>query len=358
MSKSVSNHKKRKVDNENLMDIIKTLEKDKFELQKRLEISLEKWNLYESTSDRKEINDDLVINEENYFRWECLLESGWQPYDLAINQILEDEYLDNFLHKKKSTRAKSSLVYFLREGIPYFIDYERNIQKRNDGKFHTERNVRRIDVTSNVQSFMSNDVSSWSIFPLEIKNHNLNIYEIKASHISNKVTKETQEFNLACAHFCRLLNQSPSIVIQIDVLQYNLSSIVRKQYEKTKCEFFQQGKFHEYWVFHGTTIENIELIRNTGFKVGGKDDGIMVKNGSSNGFGVYTAVGPRAPMNYAYGTNKVILAKALIGRQKSIVFPDNTVDSWLPQQDFVVFKDGKQLLPCYVVTYSLKGTAP
>ena len=53
----------------------------------------------------------------------------------------------------------------------------------------------------------------------------------------------------------------------------------------------------EEWVFHGTYKDSILNIIEEGFKIGGKDNGVIARHGSSMGQGVYTAEGPMVPMN-------------------------------------------------------------
>jgi hypothetical protein len=156
--------------------------------------------------------------------------------------------------------------------------------------------------------------------------------------------RAADEFNRACAHFCRLLGAAFDVVIQVDVYK---SDITHRAFSATKEEFRRLDKStEEVWVFHGTNDINIGSIMATGLKFGGQN-GIHVANGSSFGKGVYTASGPSAPLTYAKRGNKVILARALKGRGGNA----GVGDSWEPYTDWIVFRHGGQLLPVYVVHY-------
>ena len=98
-------------------------------------------------------------------------------------------------------------------------------------------------------------------------------------------------------------------------------------------------------VYHGTKASNIEGIMTGGFKIGGDD--VAVKNGQVHGKGVYAATGPQTPEKYAIDGNKIILARALPGRDGTSATAD--CDSWKPIRDYVVFRQGAQLLPEYVI---------
>ena len=100
----------------------------------------------------------------------------------------------------------------------------------------------------------------------------------------------------------------------------------------------------EMWVFHGSAQRNILPIMTGGFKIGGQDIGVA--NGSVYGQGVYTAIGPNTPMQYA-GGNQVVLALALPGAEGA----QGVGDSWRPHQDWCIFKTKVQVLPRYVLHF-------
>ena len=96
-----------------------------------------------------------------------------------------------------------------------------------------------------------------------------------------------------------------------------VNETARQRFEAKRAELAAAGKpINEIWVFHGTsTQQNIDNIVSSGFRVGGTD-GVPIANGAVHGNGVYAATGPATPMKtYAGGTSKVILCRALPGKE-------------------------------------------
>ena len=156
-------------------------------------------------------------------------------------------------------------------------------------------------------------------------------------------TREQREFNIAVGHFARLLPGHTAQVRQVDVFEN--ARVVRAWRAKKLEVEARVGPQTPIWVFHGTAAANLERIMTEGFKVGGRDVGVA--NGSRFGKGVYTATGPATPLtSYGHGT-AVILAVAVEGAQTPAEAPGS--DSWAPNGDWVVFRDGAQLLPRYVL---------
>jgi hypothetical protein len=196
------------------------------------------------------------------------------------------------------------------------------------------------------------------------------------------VSRETYELDMAYGHFRRLcgdgINGTPRDVHSITVYDSESTS---RQYNDMKGLLERRGApTDEMWVFHGTSSNQIiEDIMSEGFKVsqpepmhgmhhstsllqvltrlrsqtlqvGGSEVGR--RNGAAHGEGVYTAKGPESPWKYSSGTNRVIIARALPGKSENVEHKKNAAaatDSWSPKLDWIVFKDGHQLLPVYVV---------
>jgi hypothetical protein len=161
-----------------------------------------------------------------------------------------------------------------------------------------------------------------------------------------EVSKECEEFNMACAQFLRLLG-SKAEVLQVDIYD---SLAVQARY-MAKIDEFKGAKkpTKEVWVFHGTSPENIEKICRDGFKIGGQ--GVPIVNGAVYGRGVYTATGPNTPVQYAKKGDSIILCKSLPGMTKGSTDKDGG-DSWTPpKSDWMIFKTVEQLLPKYVVYF-------
>ncbi|KAG5177742.1 AAA domain-containing protein [Tribonema minus] len=124
------------------------------------------------------------------------------------------------------------------------------------------------------------------------------VYRVPATAVEGgAVTRDAEEFRKACGQFYHLLGTAAGTVTRVDV--YETSKEVREAYQTKRHELSDQGKSaDETWVFHGTRRENVERICAAGFKIGGRDSGVRVANGSSYGQGVYTATGPGTPMGY------------------------------------------------------------
>jgi hypothetical protein len=273
-----------------------------------------------------------LSSSQTTYVWECCLErDSWIAFDIDIAKELE--------YALKCARHE---VVFRRKGIPYIADLDRMTQQRIDGLYSTVRKIRRyvvIPPTPDHTSTKKDETLSWATNAIVVGTE-ARLYKLQAENIGSKVSRETDEFNKACAQFSRLCNAKRNTVIQVDVYE---SEATRRAFEATKSQFKQLGKSTaEVWVFHGTKDRNIDSIMTTGFKVGGRDPGVPVANGSSYGKGVYTATGPASPMSYSQA-GKVILARALKGGGS---------DSWEVREDWVIFKDGSQLLPVYVVHYT------
>jgi hypothetical protein len=155
-------------------------------------------------------------------------------------------------------------------------------------------------------------------------------------------------------------------VVQVDVVEYLVDHPVRARFEEQRKKFSSRNSSAtEILVFHGTPDKSVTPILYDGyapnldtpsslnllnleksFKAGGTY-GIPVVNGQSYGVGVYTATGPTTPLEYNRGSTKVILAHALPG--VSSKENNGLCNSWKPRADWVVFKEGSQLLPRYVI---------
>jgi hypothetical protein len=67
--------------------------------------------------------------------------------------------------------------------------------------------------------------------------------------------------------------------------------------------------------------------------------------------GVYTS--RKVPFGYTASTQKAILSRALPGTHRVGDSSITGEDSWMPMgsQDWIIFKDGGQLMPIYVVHF-------
>ena len=182
-----------------------------------------------------------------------------------------------------------------------------------------------------MESSQADESPRWVTVPRRIANtpHNsVCVYQISSSAVTHTVSRETQEFNIACAHFCRLLNSAPSKVKRVDVIEYQRNYIVRQKFDEFSLLMREKGRPNESWVFHGTSAAAIECIIKDGFKIGGTD--VPALNGSSYGKGVYTSTGPDVAMQYAQqSTMRATMATSGSGKWrfcKSIILRDISVD--------------------------------
>ena len=147
------------------------------------------------------------------------------------------------------------------------------------------------------------------------------------------------------------LTRGKALYSEVEVIDVYENPRVAAQFRRQRDAFASDGKStEEIWVFHGTAAANVAAIMAEGFRVGGKD--VAVSHGSLHGRGVYTAIGPDTPMDYAGVSSSecVILARALCGAKGAT--EEAGADCWEPEQDWAIFRSGSQLLPVYVVRFS------
>jgi hypothetical protein len=301
--------------------------------------------------------------------------AGWVSYSPAISDALE--YASNF--GLESTT-------FMQDGVQHTVSFKKLKVCRSDWPYilpswaWSQRDVRRIERPHPKQSCMviSEDIadgeegllelfdsfSTWTTAPstapwLAEKADEVKLYEIPRSAAlgSLELSRDLREFSFASMQFCRLLNKDPSAVNKVDAIVYEPLSSVARNYAMMKQRFAVAGKpTKELLVFHGTDETCTRQIICEGFKIGGADDGVGIKHGRCFGPGVYAATGPGTPAKYEFGGagGRVILAVALVGSPAppSMHSPHDAFDSFYPNNDSVVLKDGKQLLPLFVVYFN------
>ena len=286
--------------------------------------------------------------------WECLLDDGtWTRFDVAIEAELERAHV-----------AQSGRAEFSRGGVPYVADLARMVQVRNDGQYRTERSIRRVPLAATAAAPPPQAHERWRTPATRVADGVIR-HEIRArSDTAQEVSLEVDHFNRASGHYTRLMGgggdggaapRGARRVLGVDV--YDSAATLRR-FNLTRERFLAAGHGKEIWVFHGSnSVEKVVAICSEGFRVGGADDGVPIANGDVHGRGVYAADGPRTPSLYAAsgGEGRVILARALLGRHRDGAVrqaPDESLDSWRPRDDWIVFKDGGQLLPVYVLHFA------
>jgi hypothetical protein len=304
-------------------------EKALSELMTALQIARTDCNEIDKVASNIAAEEPEVAPSNVFGEWLCSTSEGDLPYSRDVNLKLEASY---------ASRAE---VKFEARGQCYRIDWTNSLQINESTG--VRRPIARIEVVkSKVTSTQMGSAAEWTTSTSVEKQPGVTKRVVLAAELTSRHSLELQEFNFAASQFARLMNSSASKVTQVDIWN---SAEAEKQFHESECILGDRGAI---WVFHGTKAANIENIMSGGFKVGGRDTGIV--NGNSYGTGVYTAEGPGSPLAYSADSNQLILAKALpgtIGAKQS-----DKVDSWRPRQDWIVFKEGRQLLPTYVVHYS------
>jgi hypothetical protein len=126
------------------------------------------------------------------------------------------------------------------------------------------------------------------------------------------VCHDNDHFSIASKHYQTFGGDES----RIKEVRYFENEPLEQQFNHCRTTFDAAGKgSEEIWVYHGTdTIDKVNAIVGNGFKVGGRDPGVGVANGSSYGKGVYTAKGPSTPERYGSRSKMILLARALTGR--------------------------------------------
>jgi hypothetical protein len=186
------------------------------------------------------------------------------------------------------------------------------------------------------------------------------VHSIARSDLSlHEISKEQSEFQKAAFQFFTFTKYPIEYVKRVEVIEYGPNSKVRTNYECCRASFAAQGlSTVEALVFHGTpSLDTVRKIVTHGFKVGGKDEGVGVAHGSAHGLGVYTAISPSTPQSFCAGSNALILAKGLRGKQTQNHHTNKKANSVCPNADWIIFKEGCQVLPLYVVHFNLVAMA-
>ena len=128
------------------------------------------------------------------------------------------------------------------------------------------------------------------------------LYEVNRDEIQlHIISKEQEEFRKAASQFAFFTDQPINMVTKVEVIVYSPESNVIKNFRNCKDKFIKSHKpISEIQVFHGTNEEtNVQGIIAEGFKVGGVDPGIPIKNGMAYGTGVYTSLASKTAQTYA-----------------------------------------------------------
>ena len=166
-------------------------------------------------------------------------------------------------------------------------------------------------------------------------------------------------FDKVMKYIVPMHNWSPHITKIEKITNHKLE----QEYQKFKTEAF--GEFEDE-KFHGTGKEGIEGIPKTGFRIGSE--------AGMYGKGVYFATdsSKSSQLIYTKGSNKLLLCKVLLGKEKKLLKADKTYDKakicrercdsvfaprdtkssgGVANDEFVIF-DTRQAVPIYVIHYT------
>lgn len=158
-----------------------------------------------------------------------------------------------------------------------------------------------------------------------------------------EATAASFEVNTAIGLYCRL---SPfytiRIVTHVDLYKSPATTLAFDQARQLLAKRYRPT--NAVWVYHAATDEaDVETIMIDGFKVG--CEGVAIPDGGDKKRGIYGSTGPFAAR---YETTKaVILSRALPGLVG--VRHDQNCDSWTCGNNWVAFRNAKQILPVYVL---------
>lgn len=137
-------------------------------------------------------------------------------------------------------------------------------------------------------------------------------------------------------------------VLQVDVYH---NSVLQTRYHHTKSTLIEhEGLVDEVWVFHSTPLRNIDSIMTRGFLIGGVD--VPLVNGQSYGPGIYTSKSPVIAMRYASNDKVMVLSKGLIESESGAAVIVGGNRRPVNVDEIVIFKDGRLLLPKYIIHYN------
>ena len=166
--------------------------------------------------------------------------------------------------------------------------------------------IKFIETHVHTRTFFAQVLPPWDVVP-DHPTSTMSRYEILASDLGVTDNRELREFTLAYGHVCRLMRKDRLAINKVYVLEYHADSSIKKAYEQQKVDFERAGKdVTETWIFHGSSSAGINGISQQGFKVGGRDKGVDIKNGKVHGFGVYASIAPATALQTYSTESKMV----------------------------------------------------
>lgn len=187
-------------------------------------------------------------------------------------------------------------------------------------------------------------------------------FKLMAERNHKEGSAEQTHFRLAESQFYRLLSGTNSHYT-IKAVEYVVNPELMAQFKQGKEDLKKmRGEELSYPVlaFHGTKVENITKICETGFKVPGEKGFKHATDTGWYGKGVYFSEFPDYCMGYIKGADKLLLCQVLPGKVfhcKKLIHGaplSKGCDSHTsPDKKELVIFNSYHILPCYVVHYKI-----
>lgn len=131
-----------------------------------------------------------------------------------------------------------------------------------------------------------------------------------------------------------------------------------------------ENNIGEVHIWHGSRFINYQSIMEDGLLVGGVDYNntgaqIPIANAMVHGYGVYSSTTPDTPIQYACDSHFIIACLAMKGLGSNVKITDvNLLDNpnWhsykpinIPEKNWVVFFTKEQILPRFLIEYSINA---
>ncbi|XP_062589325.1 uncharacterized protein LOC134250975 [Saccostrea cucullata] len=187
-------------------------------------------------------------------------------------------------------------------------------------------------------------------------------FSLMAERNHKEGSAEQTHFRLAESQFYRLLSGTDNSYT-IKKVEYVVNPELRTKFKHAKDELKKQrGEDLSYPVlaFHGTKVENITKICETGFRVPG-DKGFQHRTDTGwYGKGVYFSEYPDYSMGYIQGAEKLLLCQVLPGKvfhckkliHGAALTKGHDSHTSPDKKELVIFNPG-HILPSYIVHYKM-----
>lgn len=282
--------------------------------------------------------DGLKVQLTAFGRWRVDVDGQWTYPGNQINAQVEAAHIDAAKPRVQAMITSDKYP----AGQRYTFDVTAMVQVNDRTGY--QRKLKRSPLQAPTGATAAG--SSGSILPSRapnsdsghVKRWKLPDYAERVQHPSDP---EALHYNQAVAHFAIMTNNKLGVPTTVEFVH---NTTLQAQFDQCRQQMGSRAK--EVWVFHGTASANVDSILSNGFRVGGVD--VPVANGTAYGRGVYTSTAADTAHQYGAG-RQVLLARALTAREGTR--DDGICDMWRPRPVWAVFREGRQLLPVYVLRF-------